>query len=113
MKHTNSGTKLIVILFSALLIFSASATVYGEMHQDPNYEKWSKIAFSALKKEYKDAEFTDYKYVGREEVSEKESKDIFRVRVNQNGESFTAQVDVVLNPKKNELITVKILRVQE
>ncbi|MFC0272161.1 DUF3889 domain-containing protein [Metabacillus herbersteinensis] len=113
MKHENSSSKLIVFLFSALLILSVSTNVYGEMHQDPNYEKWSKIALSALKKEYKDAEFTDYKYVGRQEVSEEEAKDVFRVRVNQNGESFTAQVDIVLNPKKNELITVKIVKMQE
>ncbi|MBD1382257.1 DUF3889 domain-containing protein [Metabacillus arenae] len=111
MDQSKHLSKILVVFFSAVLILAYANQVYGQ--QDVDYEKWSKVAISSVQKEYPQAELTDLKFAGQEKVNENQSKDTFEIKVKQNGESFTARVEVFFNPKTEELLNVKINRLPE
>ncbi|MED4454118.1 DUF3889 domain-containing protein [Metabacillus fastidiosus] len=105
-----SFTKIVVTLFVVVLLFSAGLDVYGQ-HNNIDYKQWSRIAISTVKKEYPAAQLTDYKYVGRAEVTAEEAKDIFNIVVKEGNESFNVKAEVFFNPKDGKLITVQLERV--
>jgi FKBP-type peptidyl-prolyl cis-trans isomerase (trigger factor) len=111
---TISLSKILFTFVALTIIFTAGLKAYGEQNvEDVDYEKWSRIALSAVKEKYPEAQLVDYKYVKREAVNEEESKDVFHVKLKQKDEQFVANVDVVFNPKTGKLITVNIEKVED
>ncbi|WP_052737842.1 DUF3889 domain-containing protein [Bacillus sp. SA1-12] len=101
-----SFSKILFTIVALMVILTAGMKAYGEQNVD--YEKWSKIAISAVKERYPESQLIDYKYVKREEVNEEESKDIFHVKVKEKAKQFVVYVNVVFNPKTGKLITVNL-----
>lgn len=61
-----------------------------------------------LKKNTKAQRLEDYEYLGRTQVNDEETKDVFRVTVNQEGKSFSAHAEVYFHPVTNAIINVNI-----
>ncbi len=110
----NSLSKLLITFVALFIVLSAGMKAYGEPNPDEtDYKKWSRIAVSSVKEKYPDAELTDYKYVGRKEVNEKETRDTFHIKCTQQNRSFIVKADVVFNPTTGKLITVNIEELRE
>lgn len=113
MMKKNAVSKILFTLVALTLILTAGIKAYGEQNvEEVDYEKWSRIALSSVKEKYPDSQLIDYKYIKREAVNEKESKDIFHVKVKQKNEVFIVNVDVVFNPKTVKLITVNVKKIK-
>ncbi|MDQ0232360.1 hypothetical protein J2S19_003670 [Metabacillus malikii] len=112
-EHMKAKTvyRIFFLLATFMMVLTAGMKAYGEQHvEEIDYKKWSRLAISTVKEEYPQSELIDYKYVKREAVNEEESKDVFRIKVNQHGELFYVSADVVFNPKTAKLITVNLKR---
>ncbi|UGB31547.1 MULTISPECIES: DUF3889 domain-containing protein [Bacillaceae] len=110
----NSLSKLLITFVALFIVLTAGMKAYGEPNPDEtDYKKWSQIAVSSVKEKYPDAELTDYKYVGRKEVNENETRDTFHIKCTQKNRSFIVKADVVFNPTNGKLITVNIEELRE
>ncbi|MSO00977.1 DUF3889 domain-containing protein [Bacillus paralicheniformis] len=89
-----------------LLSFPAKSHFQAGVSDTP--ERWERIAWSALEEKYEGAKFEDYEYLGRTQVNDDETKDVFRVTVNQKGKSFSAHAEVYFHPVTNAIINVNI-----
>jgi Na+-translocating ferredoxin:NAD+ oxidoreductase RnfG subunit len=108
----DSISRILFTFVAIALIFTAGVKAYGEQNiEDIDYEKWSRIALSAVKEKYPESELVDYKYVKREVVNEEEAKDVFHVKVKQKNKTFVVNVDVVFHPKTVKLITVNVEKI--
>lgn len=104
-----SLSKIGFLFVAILLVLTVGMKAYGDYTpEDVDYKKWSRLAISSVKEKYPAAELSDYKYMGREEVNEEESKDTFHIKCIQNEKSFIVKVDIVFNPVTGKLITVNI-----
>lgn len=105
-----SLVQAIVVIFAVVFLLFAGLDVYGQQNHI-SYEQWSKIAVTTVKKEYPTGQLTDYKYIGRTEITSVESKDVFNIIVEEQNKSFAVKAEVFFNPKDGKLITVKLEKI--
>jgi hypothetical protein len=101
---------ILTLFFCILLLASFSIKSFSEEKQPVAPARWEKIAWNALEDRYKGSELTDFNYVGRTEVNDEQTKDVFRVTVNRKKESYSARAEIYFNPVTNNLITISIFR---
>ncbi|MED4371636.1 YqzG/YhdC family protein [Bacillus licheniformis] len=105
----NRNEKTILhVLFCILTLLSFPAKGHFQTDGFDAPERWERIAWSALEEKYKGAKLEDYEYLGRTQVNDEETKDVFRVTVNQEGKSFSAHAEVYFHPVTNAIINVNI-----
>ncbi|MEC0232591.1 DUF3889 domain-containing protein [Paenibacillus alba] len=83
--------------------FAASAAPYQE--RDPEYAKWSRLAFHEAGKVYT---LLDYKYLGRSIVAPGVAQQQFRFWVKQQGVEFPLIVSIRYNPISEQLYTIEM-----
>lgn len=92
---------------ASLFIATLLITMIGNVaiaQESNDYEKWGRIAVEVAKESYgADVEFRDYTYVGREELSEKEAKDTFKLVASNGQDKFEVVVTLVFD-KKTKLL---------
>ncbi|MED4859795.1 YqzG/YhdC family protein [Bacillus atrophaeus] len=99
----------IALLFCGLLIVSIAAKGYST-NPNESVQKWEQIAWSKLQDEYKGASLSDYAYMGRTEVNDEQTKDVFRVTVSRNKETFSAHAEVYFHPVTKHMISINVFR---
>ncbi len=77
-----------------------------------DYEKWSKMAIEVAKLNYPDSRISDYQYKGREEITDKQSKDTFELTVQSKDRTFKAKVMILFNPQTESLLSFSIEEVK-
>lgn len=80
----------IALLFCGLIIVSMAAKGHST-DTDESVQKWEQLAWSKIQDEYKGASFSDYAYMGRTEVNDQQTKDVFRVTVRQKDDTFSVR----------------------
>jgi hypothetical protein len=75
--------------------------------QPPDYAKWSRAALSEIMKKYPNSSVTDFKYLGRSNISNTQSKDTFDFMLQKNTEKKVVRADVYFNPQTNQLISIQ------
>ncbi|MDA1476085.1 DUF3889 domain-containing protein [Bacillus sp. CLL-3-40] len=98
--------RLYIVLFSFMIVISMTQKSYSL--EENHLERWERIAFSALEEKFKGALLEDYQYIGRTEVNGEQTKDVFRVTVNQKGKAFSAHAEVYFHPITNTIISVNV-----
>ncbi|MFS0824423.1 DUF3889 domain-containing protein [Bacillus sp. 1P02SD] len=83
-----------------------------EQPMPSDYEKWGKIAVELAKLNYPDSRISDYQYKGREEITDKQSKDTFELRIQTKERTFTAKVMILFNPQTESLLSLSIEEVK-
>lgn len=106
--EVNMKKLLCAVFFSIVFIASFTAKGHHAIEEHDSVERWERIAWSALEEKYKGASLKDYEYIGRTEINDEETKDVFRVTVNQKGKSFPAHAEVYFHPVTNAIISVQI-----
>ncbi|MEH7381499.1 DUF3889 domain-containing protein [Bacillus sp. JJ1533] len=83
-----------------------------EQQLPTDYEKWGKIAVEVTKLNYSDSRISDYQYRGREEITDKQSKDTFELTIQSKDRTFTARVMILFNPQTESLLSLSIEEVK-
>jgi capsular polysaccharide biosynthesis protein len=96
----------LAILFGGLLPFKAIA-------QQPDYEKYGRIAITVVKEDFPSEEVKEYKYLGRKKISETEVMDSFEFQVTENGKPVTVVVYISHNLADNKLLSLTVEKKQQ
>ncbi|MFL6977846.1 YqzG/YhdC family protein [Bacillus inaquosorum] len=99
----------IALLFCGLIIVSMAAKGHST-DTNESVQKWEKLAWSKIQDEYKGASFSDYAYMGRTEVNDEQTKDVFRVTVRQNDATFSVRAEVYFHPVTKHMISINVFR---
>lgn len=82
-------------------IFTSSRAAGGEL---------GRLAYTALQDEYEGAALNDYHYIGRTQVNEDQTKDVFRVTVKEGSTRFAAHAEIYFHPVTGHLISINVFR---
>ncbi|WP_180954559.1 DUF3889 domain-containing protein [Bacillus sp. V5-8f] len=96
--------KVPAILF-ALIFICHSGMVSA---QQPDYEKYGKIAIAAVQADYPGEAVTDYQYMGRKNVGTGLVEDSFLFTVNENGKRVKPLVKVKHSTINNKLLNLTV-----
>ncbi|MGV2470100.1 DUF3889 domain-containing protein [Bacillus subtilis] len=77
---------------------------------DESVLEGEQLAWSTIQVEYKGASFSDYAYMGRTEVNDQQTKDVFRVTVRQKDDTFSVRAEVYCHPVTNHMISINVFR---
>ncbi|ASA22555.1 DUF3889 domain-containing protein [Paenibacillus donghaensis] len=95
-----------ILLSILILFFAAGATVQAEV---PDYAKWGLIAVKETQKKYQ-AEITDYKHIGRKNLSPHRAEEKFKLIVKpKNGRLFGVYVVIRFDPTTDKLQSIRFL----
>lgn len=98
-------TKLAVLL----CLFSIMIGIQSVSAQQPDYEKYGRIAMAVVKADYPGDQVTEYKYVGRTKVNETDVMDSFNFQLTENGKPITVVVKVNHSLKNNKLLSLSVI----
>nr|WP_237697801.1 YqzG/YhdC family protein [Bacillus australimaris] len=73
-------------------------------------ENWERLAYTALQDEYEGAALNDYHYIGRTQVNDEQTKDVFRVTVKEGSTHFAAHAEIYFHPVTGHLISINVFR---
>ncbi|WP_434219108.1 YqzG/YhdC family protein [Bacillus pumilus] len=97
--------------------FAAAMVLFGSfmIHPATNaatqpVENWERLAYTALQEEYEGAALNDYQYIGRTQVNEDQTKDVFRVTVKEGSTLFAAHAEIYFHPVTGHLISINVFR---
>ncbi|MFS8300614.1 YqzG/YhdC family protein [Bacillus altitudinis] len=93
-----------IVLFGSLMIHSSSQAAVQPA------ENWERLAYTALQDEYEGAALNDYHYIGRTQVNEDQTKDVFRVTVKEGSTRFAAHAEIYFHPVTGHLISINVFR---
>ncbi|MFD1738996.1 DUF3889 domain-containing protein [Bacillus salitolerans] len=99
---------LICIAFMIGLLASYSLSEMIGLAEKPDYAKWSRMAVEIVKENYPDADVSDYKYEGRNSISEKKAQDTFLFQVKKDEKAFEVKVVVTFNPEAETLYSLSL-----
>ncbi|AIE59199.1 DUF3889 domain-containing protein [Bacillus methanolicus] len=91
----------LTILFGAFLPYKAKA-------QQPDYEKYGRIAIAVIKEDFPGDEVKEYIYLGRKKISETDVVDSFEFQVTEKGKPATLVVNIFHNIKENKLLSLTV-----
>lgn len=97
-------TKLAVFL----CLFSILIGIQSVSAQQPDYEKYGRIAIAVVKEDYPGDQVREYKYVGRTKVNETAVMDKFSFQLTENGKPITVEVNVNHSLKNNKLLSLTV-----
>ncbi|CAG9621766.1 DUF3889 domain-containing protein [Sutcliffiella rhizosphaerae] len=100
--------KWVLSLLSVFIIISGSNIAVAEIKREVDYEKWGKIAVEVAKENYDQIEISEYKYLGRKNVSETEAIDTFELLAKEGQKSFQIIVALTFNPQTKQLKSLTI-----
>jgi hypothetical protein len=97
-------------LISALLLgaylFSFSSFTQA---QQPDYEKYGKVAMAVVIADYPGEEVRDYKYLGRNQINDTTVEDSFRFQVQENSKKVNVLVKVSHTIPNNKTLTITVV----
>ncbi|RFU71440.1 DUF3889 domain-containing protein [Peribacillus saganii] len=95
--------KLMSILCMVMFLGQGSAFA-----QQPDYEKYGKIAITVVQADYPEANVTDYQYLGRKDLGNGQVSDSFLFKVSQDGKERDVVVTVNHSLTNNRLLNLKV-----
>ncbi|ABV61575.1 MULTISPECIES: YqzG/YhdC family protein [Bacillus] len=93
-----------MVLFGSFMIHPATNAATQPV------ENWERLAYTALQEEYEGAALNDYQYIGRTQVNEDQTKDVFRVTVKEGSALFAAHAEIYFHPITGHLISINVFR---
>ncbi|RFU62021.1 DUF3889 domain-containing protein [Peribacillus glennii] len=96
--------KLLGILFA--VVFLCQSGIVSA--QQPDYEKYGKIAISVVQGDYPGESVTDYQYMGRKNLGNGQVEDSFLFTVKENGKTVKPLVKVRHSVTNNKLLNLSV-----
>lgn len=76
--------------------------------QNPDYEKYGRIAITVVKEDYPGDQIKEYQYLGRKNISATKVEDSFSFQVQEQNKKFTVNVKVTHDTNKNKVLTITV-----
>nr|WP_257215469.1 YqzG/YhdC family protein [Bacillus pumilus] len=93
------------------MVLLASLTIHPASKAEVQpAENWERLAYTALQDEYEGATLNDYHYIGRTQVNDEQTKDVFRVTVKEGSTLFAAHAEIYFHPVTGHLISINVFR---
>lgn len=96
--------------FAAGMVLYGIFMIYPATNAAMQPENWERLAYTALQEEYEGAALNDYQYIGRTQVNEDQTKDVFRVTVKEGSTLFAAHAEIYFHPVTGHLISINVFR---
>lgn len=96
--------KILGIFFAISLLFQSGLV----SAQQPDYEKYGKIAISVVQGDYPGEPVTDYQYMGRKNLGGGQVEDSFLFTVKENGKKVKPLVKVRHSIANNKLVNLSV-----
>lgn len=90
---------LLLILLLGIQIVDSSA-------QNPEYEKYGRIATAVIKENFPGEAVQDYKYMGRKQIDDRQVLDSFQYKLSVNGKPVIMTVQVANDLKTDRLLSL-------
>lgn len=98
-----------ISIISMTLIF---LSVQPALAQQPDYQKFGRIATAVVKEDYTGEKLADYKYDGRKTLSSGQVQDSFTFEVVKGSKDIIVKVNVVHNPAKPTELNLSVIEVK-
>jgi len=98
--------------YIAAIVLAACCFVNFSLHgeaQQPDYEKYGRIAIAVVKEDYPGDEVKEYQYMGRKKISETKVEDSFRFQVTENNQNVMVNVQITHDVRNNKLLTITVV----
>lgn len=95
-------------LFFLLLSIGLFMNVSTAAAENPDYEKYGRIAIAVVKADYPREEVVDYKYEGRQKLTDTDVEDTFFFQVKENGKPVKVIVKISHSPNNNKLLRLTV-----
>lgn len=99
--------QLISVIFALLLVCNVAVT-HSDAQQNPDYEKFGRIATLVVKEDYPGEEVVDYKYMGRQDTADNKVVDSFQFQVKKDGRPQAVLVKVTHDLKNDKEFTLTL-----
>jgi hypothetical protein len=97
-----------MVLVVALFITVLPSTLLAK---EPDYAKWSRLAFDEIKKKYPKASVVDYLHIGRKKIksdgASDEEEETFKFWLNENGKGFGVYVQIHYVVSTGKVLSIK------
>jgi hypothetical protein len=94
------------ISFLCLFMFLLQSTIVAA--ENPDYEKYGRIAIAVVQADYPQDEVTDYQYKGRKQLGNDEVEDSFMFLVKEKGKEFNVTVKVRHHLTNKKLLSLTV-----
>ncbi|WP_376776403.1 YqzG/YhdC family protein [Bacillus stratosphericus] len=101
--------KLWMLIVAGMLLLGSLIHPASKAAVQP-FENWERLAYTALQDEYEGAALNDYHYIGRTQVNDEQTKDVFRVTVKEGSTLFAAHAEIYFHPVTGHLISINVFR---
>ncbi|RHW34134.1 DUF3889 domain-containing protein [Neobacillus notoginsengisoli] len=106
MKGMTDVKRLAAVMIAVLAFLAFQPN--GTEAQNPDYEKYGRMAIAIVSADYPGDPIRDYQYLGRQNINESEVADTFRFRVVDKGRSLYVRVTAQHNLTTGKLVTLKV-----
>ncbi|MFH5184834.1 DUF3889 domain-containing protein [Paenibacillus sp. TAB 01] len=107
--RSNCTIQLFLVSLIVALMTMLPSTLFAK---EPEYAKWSRLAFSEIKKKYPNASVIDYLHVERKKmISETvpdEVEETFKFWLNENGKQFAVYVRIRYVLATDKVLLIKL-----
>ncbi|OCA84415.1 hypothetical protein A8F94_17085 [Bacillus sp. FJAT-27225] len=94
---------------AVLLLFVSQAHETQAERQNPDYEKYGRMAVAIISSDYPGDPIREYEYIGRKNVNESDVADTFRFEVEEKGKTFFVRVIVQHNLTAEKAVTLRVV----
>lgn len=97
--------RLLFLLLTIGLFMSTSSVTTAE---NPDYEKYGRIAIAVVKEDYPGEEVVEYKYEGRQKISDTDVTDTFVFQVKENDKPLKVIIKISHSLNNNKLLSLTV-----
>ncbi|QED47084.1 DUF3889 domain-containing protein [Cytobacillus dafuensis] len=99
--------RIFLIIVMVGLFMNTGNRVLANSEQ-PDYEKYGRIAIAVVKEDYPGEAVVEYQYKGRQKVSESDVMDIFTFQVKENTKPVTVIVKIWHSPQIKKFLKMTV-----
>jgi Protein of unknown function (DUF3889) len=106
-------SRILTLILACMFLFSNASYAHPHQPETPAYAKWGKIAMQETKRQYPNAEITDYRHVGRNTINATTAKETFQLKLKQNQQVWNVQVNVVFETKTERTLSIVLKKLDD
>jgi hypothetical protein len=92
----------------AILFILLLGILKVDVHAQPDYEKYGRIATVVIKEDFPGEAVLDYKYMGRKQIDDRQVLDSFQYKVSVHGKPVMMTVQVTHDLKNDRLLSLTV-----
>ncbi|MFO1442712.1 DUF3889 domain-containing protein [Bacillus sp. Bva_UNVM-123] len=100
--------KKLMLLFMTIGLFLTTFYSVSARNENPDYEKYGRIAIAVVKEDFPGEDVTEYEYKGREKLTDTDVLDTFSFQLKENEHPITVTVKIAHSLKNKKLLNLTV-----